>query len=102
MRLVRLLGYICAIAGILVLGRDGLEALETRGWQPLSLESLWSEMDQASLAAAQRAVRAHVSTEFWNGFAQVLAQPASIVLLGLGIVLLVMALFSRRSSSGLR
>ena len=56
MRLVRLLGYLCAMAGILVLGRDGLEALESRGWQPLSLESLWSEIDQASLGAARQAV----------------------------------------------
>lgn len=102
MRLVRLLGYLCAMAGILVLGRDGLEALESRGWQPLSLESLWSEVDQASLVAARQAVRDHLSPEFWNGFAAALAQPASIVLLGLGIVLLTVALVSRRSSSGLR
>lgn len=102
MRLVRLLGYVCAIAGLLVLGRDALEALESRGWQPLSLGSLWSEMDQASLSATRGALQRHVTPEVANGFSGLLGQPASIVLLALGILLLTLALFSRRSSSALR
>lgn len=102
MRLVRLLGYVCAIAGLLVLGRDALEAMESRGWQPLSLGRLWSEMDQASLSAAQGAAERHVPPAFADGFATLLGQPASLVLLALGVVLLALALLSRRSSSGLR
>jgi len=102
MRLVRLLGYLCSAAGFVVLGRDALEALETSGWQPLSLGGLWSEMDQASLSAAQSGVRSHGTASLSDGFAVLLAQPASIVLIVAGIVLLSLALFSRRSSSGLR
>lgn len=102
MRLVRLLGYVCAVAGILVLGRDALEAMESRGWQPLSLGGLWSEIDQASLSATQGAIQRHVTPDVAGGFAALLGQPASIVLLALAIILLTLALFSRRSSSGRR
>ena len=50
MILVRIVGWVLLLAGIIVLGRDLLAWRDAAVFAPVSLEQLWLELDRASLA----------------------------------------------------
>ena len=56
MIVVRILGWVLLLAGVIVLGRDVLAWHDTGVLAPVSLEQLWLELGRASLAQFENAL----------------------------------------------
>ena len=50
MIVVRIIGWVLLLAGLIVLGRDLMAWRDVGIWAPISLEQLWLEFGRASLA----------------------------------------------------
>lgn len=95
MLLGRLVGWVLALAGVIVAIRDGLIWHET-GTYPFSKGGeLWFQVDPDSLNLVQAVIQRYLVPEVWDpGMQTVLLWPAAATLLGAGIIL--MLLFRRR------
>jgi hypothetical protein len=56
MIIVRIIGWVLLLAGLIVLGRDFLGWRDAGVWAPISLEQLWLELGRASLARFEGAL----------------------------------------------
>ena len=56
MIIVRIIGWMLLLAGLIVLGRDLIAWRGAALWVPISIEQLWLELDRASLARLEGAL----------------------------------------------
>jgi hypothetical protein len=91
--LVRLLGAVALLAGLVLLARDLLAFANGGGFRPAALGHLWSALDPDSFAATQRAL----PPALWDGAAVwLLLLPGFVVAALLGSLLLLFARPRRR------
>lgn len=84
----RLLGAVLLLGGLVLLARDLLPVLRGGAFQSEAFGALWLAHDAASLHALQRAIPAAI----WDhGVAWLLAQPAFIVAIVIGSLILLLA-----------
>ena len=56
MIIIRIIGWMLLLAGVIVLGRDLIAWRDAAVFSPVTLEQLWLELNRASLARLQGAV----------------------------------------------
>ena len=89
MGIARALGWLMLALAVMAAGAEALHALEAGAaeWMPMGL--LWYRLSPASLNLLQAVVQRHLWPALWDpGIVFVLNLPASAVLAGLGLVLL--------------
>jgi hypothetical protein len=85
----RIIGWIFALAGLVVLVRDFVISFEVGYWAPIALGQLWYNIDRSSLHTTQEAIQYYSSREIWNTIDQtILMSWAFAVFMALGMSLL--------------
>ncbi|WP_417515318.1 hypothetical protein [Minwuia sp.] len=95
MIIVRLIGYILLLAGLVALGAEVLVSLEAGSWTPISLGQRWAEFfGFDSILAIQNGLQRYLHPFLWDPLLQsVFEAPAWLPLVVLGLLIL---LVSRR------
>ena len=95
MLLGRIVGWVLALAGVIIAIRDALIWYQTGTYPFTTGGELWFQLHRDSLNLTQAVVQRYLTPEIWDpGIQTVLLWPAFVPLLGLGIILLL--LFRRR------
>jgi hypothetical protein len=96
--LLRLVGVALVIAGLGLLARDLWGVAHGAGFQPEALGQLWYALDPGSLNLLQAVTQRYVAAALWdNGIVWLLLQPAFVVALVLGILLVLTTRPRRRT-----
>ena len=93
MRLVfRLLGAVLLLAGVVLLGRDLVPLARGGGFAAEALGNLWHGLNAGSLRGLHDAMQGVVLKSLWDGIVVwLLAQPAFVVAIVFGALLLLLA-----------
>jgi hypothetical protein len=88
----RLIGWIIFLAGLSVLGRDGLVWIDTGHWVPIALGQLWYDFDRSSLNLVQAVVQRYLHPFLWDPIiVTILVCWAFAVLMLLGLAVLALS-----------
>jgi hypothetical protein len=89
--LLRFLGLLLLALAFIFVVYDGMKSIADGGVFLTKVVQIWSDINAASLQAAQAAVERYTGVEVWQlGVAPILEQPASAVSAVLGVVLIVL------------
>jgi hypothetical protein len=95
--LLRLLGALLLLAGLVLLARDLVAWAHGDGFQPEALGGLWYALSPGSLNLLQAVIQRYVSAALWDGGAVwLLLRPAFAVAILLGLIVLLLARRRRR------
>ena len=87
-RVIRFLGAVLVLAGLVLLVRDVMPLARGAGFQPEALGQLWYATDPGSLNLIQAVIQRYVWAPLWDsGMLWLLLQPAFVVALVLGVLL---------------
>jgi hypothetical protein len=96
--LLRFLGVALLVAGLGLLARDLVGVAQGAGFRPEALGQLWYALDPGSLNLLQAVTQRYVAAALWdNGVVWLLLQPAFVVALVLGTLLVLSTRRRRRS-----
>ena len=89
---LRFVGLLCLALGFIFLVYDGTKSIADQTMYFSSVGSTWSDIHQSSLTALQPMVERLAGAWAWQGIVQhyFLEQPISLVLVGLGAVLILL------------
>jgi hypothetical protein len=88
-RVLRLLGALLLLAGVVLLGRDLLPLARGDGFAAEALGNLWHGLDADGLRGVHDAMQRPVLKTLWDGgVVWLLAQPAFVVAIVFGALLL--------------
>lgn len=97
MSVLRIIGYVLLLAGIVALGFEIVQSLEAGRWILLTLGQVWAAIDRVSLNMVQVGLERYIHPFLWDPvFLTVLLWPAWLVFGVLGGLLI--ALGRRRRS----
>lgn len=97
MMLIRILGYVLLLAGVVALGAEILRSLEAGYWQSLPLGEVWYGLDRGSLNGIQVLLERYLWDYLWDPvLLTVLLLPAWAVLGVPGLLILAFARRQRR------
>jgi hypothetical protein len=97
-RVLRILGALLLLAGLVLLADELLATARGGGFQPAALGGLWSALNPGSLELLQATTQRYVSVALWDGgVVRLLQLPACFVAIVLGAVLLLSTPRRRRS-----
>ncbi|WP_416897208.1 MAG: hypothetical protein ACMVY4_17205 [Minwuia sp.] len=93
MIVVRIIGYLILLAGLVALGAEIYASLEAGSWTPISLGKRWFELFGAeSILAIQNGLQRYVHPFLWDPLVQsVFEAPAWLPLVVLGLIIVVLA-----------
>jgi len=66
MIVLRIVGYVLLLSGLVALGSDIFRSLEAGGWQSMALGQFWFGLDRASLNGFQVVLERHVWDVLWD------------------------------------
>jgi hypothetical protein len=98
MFIVRIIGYVLLLAGLVALGAELLSSLEAGEWTIIQLGARWGEFfGFESILAIQNGLQRYVHPYLWDPLLQsVFTSPAWLPLVILGLVLILIARRRRR------
>lgn len=98
MFIIRIIGYLLLLAGLVALGAELLSSLEAGEWTPIALGQRWVEFfGFSSLQSIQVGLERYVHAFLWNPVLQsVFEAPAWLPLVILGLLIILIARRRRR------
>jgi hypothetical protein len=97
-RVLRLLGVLLLLAGVVLLARDLFVFARGGVFQPETLDGMWSALSPGSLDLLQGAIQRHVSVALWDrGVLWLLQLPAFVLAIVLGALLILLNRRRRRT-----
>lgn len=88
--LLRLLGLMLLALAFIFVVYDGMKSIADRTFYATAVGQFWTEVNDASLKAAQKSVESMSSTLWTLAIAPILEQPAAAVFAVLGALLIVL------------
>lgn len=100
MLILRLIGYLLALAGLGFLIVDGARTIAAGALTLTAFGQTWYDLDRASLNGAQAVVQRYVAPWLWDPvIATVLTWPTFAVALGLSLVFVILGRPRRRAGA---
>jgi hypothetical protein len=87
-RVARIFGLIAIAVAVASAMRQVYEWYSKGQWTPYSAGQLWADIDRDSLLLVQPAVERYLFPALWSLIQKILEQPASIVLVAVGLIFL--------------
>ncbi|WP_199899284.1 hypothetical protein [Sneathiella glossodoripedis] len=87
----RILGWLCLMLGIMLLGNELLASLKAGEWAPQLLGQLWFDLDAKSLNLVQAVVQRYLFAQLWDPIiVELLLWPAWIIFVVPGVLFLIL------------
>ena len=101
-RIARIFGLIAVAVAVASSLRQIYEWYAKNQWTPYSAGQLWADIDRDSLLLIQPAIERYLFSSLWSLIQKILEQPASIVLVIIGLIFLLIDHFQVAKRPGAR